>query len=71
MRRGSETGSYSRETLPLADRIVVMGTKPGSIKEALDIDLEHPRDRTSTEFVALDRRIKQLVREEVEKLGVT
>jgi NitT/TauT family transport system ATP-binding protein len=57
--------------LPLANRIVVMGTKPGSIKEGLDIDLEHPRDHTSTEFVALDRRIKQLVREEVEKLGVT
>lgn len=42
----------------------------GTIKEVLDIDLEHPRDRTRPEFVALDRRIKQLVREEVEKLGV-
>ncbi|MFM9846059.1 MAG: ABC transporter ATP-binding protein [Hyphomicrobiaceae bacterium] len=58
------------ESIFLADRIVVMGTKPGSIKEVLDIELEHPRDRTSPEFVALDRRIKQFVREEVEKLGV-
>ncbi|NJO21912.1 MAG: ATP-binding cassette domain-containing protein [Sphingomonadales bacterium] len=58
------------ESIFLADCIVVMGTKPGSIKEVLDIDLKHPRDRTSPEFVALDRRIKQLVREEVEKLGV-
>jgi NitT/TauT family transport system ATP-binding protein len=58
------------ESIFLADRIVVMATRPGSIKEVLDIELEHPRDRTSPEFVALDRRIKQLVREEVEKLGV-
>jgi hypothetical protein len=33
--------------------------------------MPHPRDRSSAEFVALEREIKRLVREEVAKLGVT
>ncbi len=32
--------------------------------------LPHPRERTSDAFIVLERRIKQLVREEVQKLGV-
>jgi len=34
------------------------------------VRLAHPRDRSEPEFVALERHIKQLVREEVQKLGV-
>jgi len=58
------------EAIFLADRIVVMATQPGSVKELIDVPLAHPRDRSQTEFVALERHIKQLVREEVQKLGV-
>jgi NitT/TauT family transport system ATP-binding protein len=58
------------ESVFLADRVVVMATRPGSVKEVFDITLPHPRDRSAPEFVALERRIKQLVREEVQKLGV-
>jgi NitT/TauT family transport system ATP-binding protein len=58
------------ESIFLADRIVVMATRPGAIKEVIDVELPHPRDRSSDEFVALERRIKRLVREEVQKLGV-
>ena len=58
------------EAIFLADRVVVMATQPGSIKEVIDISLPHPRDRSSPDFVAMERRIKQLVREEVQKLGV-
>ena len=58
------------EAIFLADRIVVMATQPGSIKELIDVRLAHPRDRSEPEFVALERHIKQLVREEVQKLGV-
>ena len=59
------------ESLFLADRIVIMATRPGAVKEVLDVAMPHPRDRSSPEFVALERQIKRLVREEVEKLGVT
>jgi NitT/TauT family transport system ATP-binding protein len=58
------------EAIFLADRIVVMATLPGSIKEVIDVPLAHPRDRSGPQFVALERSIKQLVREEVQKLGV-
>ena len=59
------------ESIFLADRIVVMATLPGAVKEIIDVTLPYPRDRSSPEFVALERRVKHLVREEVEKLGVS
>ena len=59
------------ESLFLADRIVVMATKPGTIKAVIDVDLPHPRERTEPAFIALEREVKHLVREEVDKLGVT
>ena len=58
------------EAIFVADRIVAMATLPGSIKEVIEVPLPHPRDRSGPELVALERSIKQLVREEVRKLGV-
>ncbi|MGI4940860.1 MAG: ABC transporter ATP-binding protein [Janthinobacterium lividum] len=59
------------ESVFLADRIVVMATRPGAVREVFDVAMPHPRDRGTPEFVALERRIKLLVREEVQKLGIT
>jgi NitT/TauT family transport system ATP-binding protein len=58
------------ESLFLADRVVVMATKPGCIKTIIDVAMPHPRERTDPEFIRLERQVKQLVREEVDKLGV-
>src|SRR5260370_327866 len=58
------------EAVFLADRIVVMGTRPGRIKEVIDVPLDHPRERSTPEFVALERALKGLVREEVARLGL-
>jgi len=58
------------EAIFLADRIVVMATQPGSIKAVIDVPLAHPRDRSGPDFVQMEREIKRLVREEVQKLGV-
>ena len=58
------------EAIFLADRVVVMAAQPGSINDVIDVPLVQPRDRIGSEFVALERCIKQLVREEVQKLGV-
>jgi len=41
-------------------------TRPGSIKQVIDV----ARERSDPEFVGLERRIKELVRKEVIKLGV-
>lgn len=59
------------EALFLADRVVIMATRPGAVKEVIDVDLPQPRDRTSPAFLALERHAKATVREEVLKLGVT
>jgi ABC-type nitrate/sulfonate/bicarbonate transport system ATPase subunit len=58
------------ESLFLADRIVVMATRPGAVKQVFDVGLDYPRDRMSRQFLALEQQIKQLVREEVMKIGV-
>jgi NitT/TauT family transport system ATP-binding protein len=58
------------ESLYLADRIVVMATRPGAVKQVFDVDLQYPRDRLSRVFLDLEQQIKQLVRAEVLKLGV-
>jgi NitT/TauT family transport system ATP-binding protein len=58
------------ESLYLADRIVVMATRPGAVKQVFDVELAYPRDRQSGSFLEFERQIKQLVREEVLKLGV-
>jgi NitT/TauT family transport system ATP-binding protein len=58
------------EALYLGDRIVVMATRPGTVKEVFDVDLPYPRERLCQPFLELERQIKQLVREEVLKLGV-
>ncbi len=49
------------EAVYLADRIVVMSARPGTIKEIFNIDLPHPRIRTSQEANLIrDRVLKSL-----------
>jgi ABC-type nitrate/sulfonate/bicarbonate transport system ATPase subunit len=50
------------ESIFLADCILVMAARPGSIKEIVSVTLPHPRDHSHPEFVALEREIKRLVR---------
>ncbi|KNZ69136.1 ABC transporter [Thermincola ferriacetica] len=49
------------EAVFLAERIVVMGSKPGRIKQILELDLPRPRDRTGAEFCRLRRRILAMI----------
>jgi NitT/TauT family transport system ATP-binding protein len=51
------------EAVFLADRIVVMATRPGRIKEVVVNHLSRPRERTSDEFFALFRKVDGVLRE--------
>jgi NitT/TauT family transport system ATP-binding protein len=52
------------EAIYLADRIIVMTYRPGTIKRDLSIDLPRLRDPASNEFNALKRELNELVMQE-------
>lgn len=41
------------ESCQLADRIVVLSARPGSIRRVVDVDLPHPRDLSSPRYLEL------------------
>jgi NitT/TauT family transport system ATP-binding protein len=53
------------EACYLADRIVVMTTRPGTIKETFDVKMTRPRDRASLEFAQLRKTILAELEREV------
>lgn len=52
------------EAVYLADRVVVMTYRPGTIKRDVPITMPRPRDPASPEFNAVERELTQLVMEE-------
>jgi NitT/TauT family transport system ATP-binding protein len=59
------------EALYLADRIVVMTYRPGTIKREIVVDLPRPRDPASPAFNTLKRELSQLVMEEQQRFSET
>lgn len=55
------------EALYLADRIVVMTYRPGTVKRDLLVDLERARDAAAPEFNVLKRELGALVMEEQQR----
>ena len=55
------------EAIYLADRIVVMTYRPGTVKRDLLVELPRLRDAASPEFNALKRELGQLVMEEQQR----
>jgi len=52
------------ESLLLADRVVVMSSRPGRIKAVLPVPLDRPRSDVAADFVALKAQIQELLRGE-------
>ena len=52
------------ESLVLANRVVVMTYRPGTVKKIVTVALPRPRDEATPEFSTALRAITQLVREE-------
>ena len=57
-----------REAVYLADRVVVMTSAPGRIKQIFDITLPDVRDRFAPEFTRYESEITRVVKEEVAKV---
>ncbi|MES2073084.1 MAG: ABC transporter ATP-binding protein [Pseudomonadota bacterium] len=55
------------EAIYLADRIVVMTYRPGTVKRDIMVDLPRMRDPSAAEFNALKRELGQLVMEEQQR----
>jgi NitT/TauT family transport system ATP-binding protein len=55
------------EAIYLADRIVVMTYRPGTVKRDILVDLPRTRDPAGAEFNALKRELGQLVMEEQQR----
>jgi len=55
------------ESILLADRVVAMSARPGTIKEIVSVPMPRPRDDTSPEFNSLKRALTDLLRTEIKK----
>lgn len=56
------------EAIFLGSRIIVMSSKPGVIKEVIDVELPRPRDRTGEDFAILRKRVFELLFENRQSL---
>jgi len=54
------------EAVILSDRIIVLTRRPGRVKANILVDLPRPRSEESPGYIALKRRIRDLIHEEFE-----
>lgn len=52
------------EAILLADKIVVMSSRPGRVREIVPVGLDRPRDEDDPAYLALKRHLRSLIREE-------
>jgi NitT/TauT family transport system ATP-binding protein len=53
-----------QESIYLADRVVVMTYRPGTMKKVVPVSIPHPRDMTSPWFISLQQELNHMVMEE-------
>jgi NitT/TauT family transport system ATP-binding protein len=57
------------ESIYLADRIIVMTYRPGTVKADVRVEIERPRDSTRAEFNDLKKYLTSLVMKEQERFA--
>jgi NitT/TauT family transport system ATP-binding protein len=57
------------EALYLADTILIVGERPGTIVRSFDVRLQRPRDRTSPEFNEMERHVLEVLESEREAIN--
>jgi NitT/TauT family transport system ATP-binding protein len=55
------------EAVELADKIIVLTSRPARIKKVVGVDLSRPRDRTRSDFIRIHTGIFHLLKEELER----
>lgn len=58
-----------REAVKLADRVVVMGIRPGRIIDDIKIDIAHPRKSTDPNLFYQEERVFKTLKIEIEKVA--
>lgn len=56
------------ESIKLSDRIVVMGTRPGTIIADISVDIARPREQHKQQVAALEDQIMGLLKTEIDKV---
>ncbi|MEZ0480969.1 ABC transporter ATP-binding protein [Planococcus sp. SSTMD024] len=57
-----------QESIKLSDRIVVMGTRPGTVIADIEVDIPRPREEHKQQVAALEERIMGLLKGEIDKV---
>lgn len=57
------------EAVYLADKVVIMSKSPGKIKEVINLSMERPRIRLSSEYAVIVEKILVKMSEEAKKVG--
>jgi NitT/TauT family transport system ATP-binding protein len=56
------------ESIKLSDRIIVMGTRPGTILTDIKVDIPRPRDEHKEEMVKIEEHIMSYLKKEIDKV---
>ncbi len=56
------------EALFFSDRIVMIGSHPGRVKDIIKIDIPRPRHIESVEFINIRKKLLEALKEEVDKI---
>lgn len=56
------------ESIKLSDRIIVMGTKPGTILQDIKVDLPRPREQYKKEMLEIEEHIMGYLKKEIDKV---